>query len=178
MDCPDNAFEKMYRDYYVKVFKFIYSLSTDWQQSEDITQEAFVRSYQKIDLLRDKSRAAAWISKIAYNLFLDIKRKRMSMLAEKQLVTEKLAVAEIGFTLELERKEMSRCVQGKLLLIPENHRAPLILDIQGHRNREIADILGCSLENAKIRLHRGRKKMKEILGSDCSFYYDERNVLC
>ncbi|MHB1166949.1 MAG: RNA polymerase sigma factor [Carboxydocellales bacterium] len=44
-------------------------------------------------------------------------------------------------------------------------------------NQEIAEILNISLDNAKIRLHRARTKLKQILGDNCSFYYDERNVL-
>lgn len=72
---------------------------------------------------------------------------------------------------------MSECVQSKVLQLPENYRAPLFLDLQGYSNQEIANILNCSLDNAKIKLHRARQKMKEILGSACNFYYDERNVL-
>jgi RNA polymerase sigma-70 factor, ECF subfamily len=73
---------------------------------------------------------------------------------------------------------MSKCVQKKINLMPENYRPPLFLDMQGYSNQEIASILNCTLENVKIRLHRARRKMKEILGNDCNFYYDERNVLC
>lgn len=73
---------------------------------------------------------------------------------------------------------MSECVQNKLLLLPENYRITLLLDIQGYSNREKAELLGYTLENAKIRLHRARQKMKVILGRDCNLYYDERNVLC
>jgi len=77
-----------------------------------------------------------------------------------------------------EQKFMSECLQEKTSLLPENYRAPLLLKSNGYTNKEIAEILDCSLENAKIRLHRARKKMKQILGYDCEFYYDERNVLC
>lgn len=57
---------------------------------------------------------------------------------------------------------MSKCVQDKIILLPENYRIPYILDIQGYSNSEIASILNCTLENTKIRLHRARRKIKKL----------------
>ncbi len=50
-------------------------------------------------------------------------------------------------------------------------------DLQGLKNREIADIVQCSLETVKIRLHRARKKLRAVLAANCEFYRDECNVL-
>ena len=44
-------------------------------------------------------------------------------------------------------------------------------------HQEIADILGLTVENVKVRLYRGPKKFKAILGKECTFEVDERNVL-
>jgi hypothetical protein len=44
-------------------------------------------------------------------------------------------------------------------------------------HQEIADILGITVKNVKVRLHRARKKLKSILEQKCSFERDERNVL-
>jgi RNA polymerase sigma-70 factor (ECF subfamily) len=48
--------------------------------------------------------------------------------------------------------------------------------LQGLKNREIADVLDCSLDTVKIRLHRARKKLREALNTGCDFDHDERNV--
>jgi RNA polymerase sigma-70 factor (ECF subfamily) len=48
--------------------------------------------------------------------------------------------------------------------------------LQGLKNREIADVLDCSLSTAKIRLHRARKKLRATLDAGCDFAHDERNV--
>ena len=42
---------------------------------------------------------------------------------------------------------------------------------------EIAEVLGISVENAKVRLHRARKKLRVILEEKCTFEMDDRNVL-
>lgn len=173
------TFDQVYRDYYAKVFSFIYNIASDWSLAEDIAQGAFIKAYNSIDSLRDNSRMSVWLNKIAYNLYLDFKKKKLSRYTSiDENLTAKLIDLKINLFKEIEQNIMSECVRSKILLIPENYRAPLFLDMHGYNNKEIADILCCSLENAKIRLHRARKKMKEILSKDCSLYYDERNVLC
>ncbi len=73
---------------------------------------------------------------------------------------------------------MSRCVQDQLNLLPESLRSVLIFsDVMEFSQREIADILGLTLENVKVRLHRARKKFKAILEEKCTFEVDERSVL-
>jgi RNA polymerase sigma-70 factor (ECF subfamily) len=57
------------------------------------------------------------------------------------------------------------------------YRAVLVLhDRQGLKNREIAEVLDCSLSTVKIRLHRGRNKLRTALKAGCDFVHDERNV--
>ena len=148
--------------------------------AEDITQETFVKAYFKLDTFRQESKMYVWLYKIAYNIFIDFKRKKtnQNISGDNEQLVLNLKDTGKDMLKEVEQKIMSDCVQSKILLIPENYRAPLFLDMQGYNNREIAEILSCSLDNAKIRLHRAKNKMKEILGRECSFYYDERNVLC
>jgi len=73
---------------------------------------------------------------------------------------------------------MSRCVQDKLSLLPESLRSVIIFaDIMDFSHQEMADILGLTVENVKVRLHRARKKFKAILEKECTFEVDERSVL-
>jgi RNA polymerase sigma-70 factor (ECF subfamily) len=63
-------------------------------------------------------------------------------------------------------------------LLPESLRTVLILfDVMDLGHQEIADILGITVENVKVRLHRVRKRLKAILEEKCTFEVDERNVL-
>jgi RNA polymerase sigma-70 factor (ECF subfamily) len=180
MTLSNAMFEKVYRENYARVFGFIYSIAGDRNITEDITQETFIKAYKSFETFRQESKIIVWLNKIAYHLLIDQKRKPGNRILsiEDQSLTGSLADIKKNLLLEVEQKIMSECVQSKVLQMPENYRAPLFLDLQGYNNNEIADILDCSLDNAKIRLYRARKKMKEILGSECSFYYDERNVLC
>ena len=175
-----ESLEALYLDNYAKVFSFIYNITNDRALAEDITQEVFIKAYKSIDSFRGEAKLSVWMNKIAYNLFLDYKRKKSSYLLsiDDEVLVTKLADWKNNLSKEIEKKIMSECIQSKVHQLSQNYRAPLFLDSQGYSNQEIASVLNCSLDNAKIRLHRARKKMKEILGNDCSFYYDERNVFC
>ena len=71
---------------------------------------------------------------------------------------------------------MNECIQGFITKLPENYRTILVLsEFDGFKNDEIAKILGVSLETVKIRLHRGREKLKEVLGEHCEPYWIEDN---
>ena len=75
------------------------------------------------------------------------------------------------------QSEMSDCVQGFIGRLPATYRTVLVLhDLQGLKNREIAEVLDCSLDTVKIRLHRARKKLRASLNVGCDFAHDERNV--
>jgi RNA polymerase sigma-70 factor (ECF subfamily) len=79
---------------------------------------------------------------------------------------------------QLERNEMSQCVQDKMLLLPQSYRTILSLsDIAGLTQSEIAEVLEVNVGNVKVRLHRARLKMRGILNQHCNFGNDERAVL-
>jgi hypothetical protein len=62
--------------------------------------------------------------------------------------------------------------------VMSNDQTVLILsDMEGLKDREIAEILDVTVEAAKVRLHRARARLRKILDSECTFYYDPRNTL-
>jgi RNA polymerase sigma-70 factor (ECF subfamily) len=79
---------------------------------------------------------------------------------------------------ELERTEMSECVQRSLATLPDDYRVALLLqDGNGLSNPEITELLGYSLATAKIRVHRARKRLRETFDAACVVGADERGVL-
>jgi RNA polymerase sigma-70 factor (ECF subfamily) len=73
---------------------------------------------------------------------------------------------------------MGECVQDQVNLLPESLRTVLVFyDRMEFNHQEIAEILGITVKNVKIRLHRARKRLKPILEERCTFERDERNVL-
>ncbi len=175
MSMQDPKFTELYQENYPKVFSFLLNATNDPVLTEDLVQETFIRALNKLDTFRHEASIIVWLNRISYNLFLDHVRKKNPILIDD---FEGQVIAEDSSAEEVEQKLMSECIRSKIQLLRENYRTPLYLDINGYSNQEIAEILNCSLDNAKIRLHRAKKKIKEILDDDCNMYYDERNVLC
>ena len=74
--------------------------------------------------------------------------------------------------------QMNVCVQEVVASLPEQYRAAILLhDLVGLNARETALACGCSLANAKVRIHRARAKLKQALQNECAFYRDGNNVL-
>ena len=177
-------FLEIYNQYYTRVRRFILVLVKDQWVADDLIQETFLRVQQNLGSLKESSILSSWIFRIAHNLCQDHFRQLKSartkdgtgLIQTEDL--EELSSQEVLMQKELEQREMGRCVQNQIDLLPEPLRTVLVLfDIMECSHQEIADILGITVNNVKVRLHRARKQLKPILEEKCTFERDERNVL-
>jgi RNA polymerase sigma-70 factor (ECF subfamily) len=71
---------------------------------------------------------------------------------------------------------MNDCIQNFIWELPENYRPVLVLiELEGLKNKEVAEILGISLDTVKISIHRARKKLKKELMESCDSYWVDEN---
>ncbi len=163
--------------YYERVKKFIRASVRDRSAADDLVQETFIRVQENLDSLRDPAKLSAWIFRIAHRLCQD--HSRSNKKTDHDEIHEGLVnLEETPVQKKMEQKEMSECVQDKLRLLRDSQRNVIILaEIMDFSLQEVADILGLTVENVKVRLHRARKKFKAILEENCTFEVDERNVL-
>ena len=172
-------FWEVYDQYYSQVKKVILALVRDSWVADDLTQETFARAQDHLAELKDPAKLSSWIFRIAYNLCRDHFRKKGESLNDNGLDHEEQAGAEtISTEKAFERREMGECVQQEIDRLPEPLRAVIILsDMLEFSRLEIADILGITVENTKVRLHRARKKLRALLEQKCRFESDERSIL-
>ena len=178
-------FWNIYDQYYAKVRRFILTLVKDEWVADDLIQETFLKIQNNLKNLKDPSKLSSWIFRIAYNLCQDHFRQSKRSRNEESIDQEEMkdfkeALIQKGPDIqkELEQRQMGECVQDQINLLPESMRTVLLLfDIMEFSHQEIADILGSTVKNVKVRLHRARKKLKPILEEKCAFERDERNVL-
>ena len=164
--------------YYHRVRKFILASVKNESGADDLTQETFIKVQENLDNVRDPEKISSWIFRIAYHLCQDHFRTLKKFSAHEEIHDRLVNLEETPIQKKLEQGEMSQCVQNKLSLLPETQRNIIIFaDIMEFSHQEIADILGLTVENVKVRLHRARKKFKSILEEKCTFEVDERNVL-
>jgi RNA polymerase sigma-70 factor (ECF subfamily) len=172
-------FFELYDQYYVRVRRFILASVRDEWVADDLTQEAFMRIQKNLDSLNDSSKVSSWIFRIAYNLCQDHFRSRKKPSSDEcEFLEEVEADSTPLVQKELEQGEMGNCVRDVVNLLPESLLSVIILyDMMDFRQQEIAEILGTTVENVKVRLHRARKKLKALLEERCTFEMDERSVL-
>lgn len=171
---------EIYDQYYHKVRKFILNMVRNEWVADDLVQETFIRINNNLENVRDGARLQAWIFRIAHNICCDYFRqqKKTVNLDLEEISVEPTPAKVPTSQKELEQGQMRKCVFGVVNLLPESLRSVVILsDISEFSQREIAEILGITVENVKIRLHRARKKLKSLLEEHCVFEVDERNVL-
>jgi RNA polymerase sigma-70 factor (ECF subfamily) len=184
----DLDFQNVFNEFQSPIYNYVLRMVKDRSLAEELTQDVFVKLYNSLSDFRGDSKVSTWIYRIATNVCLDHfrsssykKSEKTDLLNPKDLLKKVLPEDRKRMPSaeeELISAEMSSCVRGYIDDLPEDYRVVILLhDLQGFTNPEIAKITGTTLENVKIRLHRARRKMKEVFSSKCSFYRDERNVL-
>jgi RNA polymerase sigma-70 factor (ECF subfamily) len=184
MNDRERDFKEIHDAYRRKVHLYLQRLAGD-AEAEDLTQEVFARVSQSLHTFQGRSRLSTWIFRIATNAALD--RIRNKTRSGKEIPLDDAGRAEDGYAPDEEartldqhviRKEMNGCIRDVIFRLPEIYRTAIVLsELEGFTADEIAEILGISHETVKIRLHRGRAKLKEELSRKCIFYRDEWNEL-
>ncbi len=176
---PESDYYSIVEQYQSIVRRFINMTVKNQWVSDDLTQETFIKAYKSLASLEDVSKIKSWLMRIAYNLCLDhFKSASKNKFDSLNSIEEVFSANILSIGKQLERDEMSKCVQEKMLLLPQSYRTILCLsDIAGLTHSEIAEVLQVNIGNVKVRLHRARMKMKEILNEHCNFGNDERAVL-
>lgn len=182
-------FENIYACYQPKIRAFLTRLVGE-QEAEDLAQEVFVKIDRELQNFRGEAQLSTWIYRIATNTALDrlrssaFKQKNREQAAsdsiEKMVAVKSVWSGEKRSEVDqqLIRQEMNDCIREYIDELPEQYRAVIVLsEVEGFKNREIAEILQISIDAVKIRLHRARKKLQEKLQNRCNFYRDERGEL-
>jgi RNA polymerase sigma-70 factor (ECF subfamily) len=180
-------FQEIYTEFQPKIFHYL-SRMMDPGEAEDLTQEVFEKVNRNLDGFQGKSKLSTWIYRIATNTALDKLRSSSFKHSSKQAALEENAgtkdknvwtgQTQTALDQKVIRKEMSECVREYIDRLPPDYSTILILsEIEGLKNKDIADILEISLENVKVRLHRARAGLKNELDDGCDFYHNEEGAL-
>lgn len=170
-------FYEVYEQYHDRIRGFILSTVKNRWVADDLIQETFLRVLQKMDQVRDQEKLSAWIFRIAANLCQDYFRSNKRNLIPFEDDGAGLP-GESSLEKQVEQYELSLWVQERIKLLPEPLRQVIFLcDIKQESYREAADLLGISLENLKVRLHRARKQLKTLLADQAQPETETRQCL-
>jgi RNA polymerase sigma-70 factor (ECF subfamily) len=160
-DGDRRAFQRLYKLHVDRVYGAVYRLAGyDHARAEDLTQEAFVRAWQKLSSFRHESAFGTWLYRLAVNVALmDIRARG----ADPVHMIDEDSLPEHGETpfCAAERDELERAIAK----LPPRARAVLVLhDVEGWLHEEISAELGMAVGSSKAQLHRARGLLRKVLG--------------
>lgn len=166
----DTAFNMLVEKYQKSVHALVWGKIGDFHYAEELTQDTFLRAYQKLPTLRNPSKFSRWLYAIANRLCLNWLHKQKP--AKQMQSLEDTPVAEVAKSdyeyyvseqRETEATEHRFEIVKKLLAkLPERERTVITLHYLGEMTmKEISRFLGVSVETVKVRLYRARKRLQE-----------------
>jgi len=155
------AFERLYRAHVGRVYALCLRLCADRAHAEHLTQDAFVRAWERLGSFREDGAFGAWLRQVAVNVVMgDLRatsrRTRRVMSTDDDEVLESApSTPHDGDRLDLERA---------IATLPEAARTVFVLhDVEGYGHAEIAALVGIAEGTSKAHLHAARGKLKEVL---------------
>jgi len=157
-----RAFELLYRKHVGRVYGTILRIvGVDRARAEELTQEAFVRTWQKLAGFRFECAFSTWLYRLSVNVALMELRGRGDEHTVEDEVLELAAGGDVPFCAG-ERADLERAVAQ----LPPRARAVLVLhDVEGWKHEEIAGELGMAVGSSKAQLHRARGLLRRALGA-------------
>jgi RNA polymerase sigma-70 factor (ECF subfamily) len=165
------AFEELVARYRDKVYARAFSMMRNEDEALDLSQEAWVKGWQRLAQFQGDSSFATWMTRIVINLCLDQLRRQKRHRAESIEAMEedggierRLAVENPNPTAGLERAELRERIDRALGQLSTEHRAVLVLhEFEEVEYKEIARRMKCSIGTVMSRLFYARRRMASLL---------------
>lgn len=179
----ERAFEQIFHRYQEQVYNVAYRMVGNRETAEDMTQEVFLRVFQKIRGFKGKSAFSTWLYRLTVNLCVDHIRKQRAHPVEslEELVGNSEMDVDAAFLVdemtpedELVLKERRAAVQRIINSLPDKLRAVIILrEIEGLSYKELAEALSCSMGRVKSLLHEARIELKRRIEQNRHLFKEE-----
>ena len=166
-----HAFERLYRQHVTRVFSLCARMVSDRTHAEELTQDVFVRVWDKLPLFRGESAFTTWMHSVAVNVVLSARKtealdfgRRAEQGGEDSDETEAwdAAAGPDRVTFSGERIDLERAIA----MLPAGARRVFVLhDVEGYKHEELAGMLGITTGGSKAQLHRARLLLRKALMS-------------
>lgn len=164
-----HAFERLYRANVNRVFSICARMVSDRGIAEELTQDVFVRAWDKLSLYRGESAFSTWLHRLAVNVVLNARktdgRANRRFVAEHQ--SEEDGAGMDGFAHPHAGPSASgdrMDLEAAIAMLPPGARRVFVLhDVEGYKHEEIAGMLGVTTGGSKAQLHRARMLLREKL---------------
>ena len=177
------AFEYLYRCHSRRVYSLCLRMIGNTAEAEELTQEAFLQVFRKINTFRGDSAFSTWLHRLAVNtVLMRLRKKTVPVMPledssagdEPDEQKKEYGAPDLVLTGSIDRIQLDLAITQ---LPPGYRRAFVLHDVQGYEHHEIAKMLGSSIGNSKSQLHKARARLRKLL-QDTGRESRRRNELC
>ena len=168
---------EIYSQFHQSLLSFIKSKVRSREDAEDILQNVFIRISKNVNSLSDEEKLKSWVYTITRNAIIDYYRKN----ASKKYValdglTEESTLDDTDFD---PTKGLEQCINSMITLLPEEYREIIIdSELNGVKQKDLADKYGLPYTSMRSRVQRGRERLKQLFYNCCHIETDSMgNVL-
>jgi len=167
-----EAFEELVARHRDKIYARAWSMVRNEDEAVDLSQEAWVKGWQRLKQFHSESSFGTWITRIVINLCLDELRKRkrqrvesiQEMDEESGGVARQMPAVIVNPTERLERGELRQRIDRALGQLSREHRTVLVLhEFEEMEYKQIAKAMDCSIGTVMSRLFYARRKLAALL---------------
>lgn len=159
-----SLFEILMRRYNQRLFRVARAILADDAEAEDVMQDAYVRAFRELAGFRGEARFSTWLTKIACYEALARARKRRRLVPIEGGEPPEPPTPESGPEREVENRELHAVLRDAVEVLPDPLRTVFCLrEVEGLSTEQTADLLGLTLENVRVRLHRAKRTLRETL---------------
>jgi len=165
------SFEELVARHRDKIYARAYSMMRHEEEALDLSQDAWVKGWQRLAQFQGDSSFVTWMTRIVINLCLDQLRKQkrqraesIEALEEDGGVERQMPVVQANPTAGLERVELRERIDRALAQLSHEHRTVLVLhEFEELEYKEIAERMKCSIGTVMSRLFYARRRMASLL---------------
>jgi RNA polymerase sigma-70 factor (ECF subfamily) len=154
-----HAFERLYRTHVGRVYALVRRMLDD-DDADEVTQDIFVRAWQKLGTYRGEAAFSTWLHRLGINVILARRQTlgtRRARFLEGDEVLDAVPARRPG-------PETALDFEAAVARLPSGAREVFVLhDVEGYRHEEIADMLGVAVGTSKSQLHRARMALRRHL---------------
>jgi RNA polymerase sigma-70 factor (ECF subfamily) len=171
----DRAFDLLVSRYQARAYRIAWSIVRDADEARDLSQEAFLRLYERAGRFEGRARFSTWFYRLLVNVCLDHRRRHQwwrrvlgSGRADEpdtRPALEEHPASDPPPDEDAARKETMTRVWAEVERLSPQQRAVVRLQLDGLRTAEIAEVLDCSEATARVHLHRAMTALRKTVGS-------------
>jgi RNA polymerase sigma-70 factor, ECF subfamily len=165
----ESAFEALFVQHKQRVYSLCLRMTGNTADAEELTQEAFLQVFRKIQTFRGESAFSTWLHRLSVNtVLMRLRKKKVNEMPledsargeEFDEPQKEFGVCDLVLAGAIDRTNLNRAIAQ----LPSGYRRAFVLhDVHGYEHNEIATLLGCSIGNSKSQLHKARVRLRKLL---------------